>query len=65
MLWLIDNGLGQLAADSVIYYGHKEQFCFGWRKPLSAGEVSRLLDVISEFALPYEIKCEGGRPLSG
>lgn len=61
-LWLMDNGV---SLGNVIFYTHTERFSFGWRKPLSAGEVTRLLDVIGEFPFPYNIKCDDGRTLSG
>lgn len=64
-MWLIDNGLGQLAANNVIFYDHTGRFGFGWRKPLGAAELSVLLDQISEFGWPYDIKTEDGRELSG
>lgn len=48
-----------------IYYSHTDTHAFGWRKALSAGEVSVLLDAISEFPFPYKIECEDGRTLQG
>lgn len=42
--------------DNLIYYSHKNQFCFGWRNKLSDDEASKILDVISEFQYPYIIK---------
>lgn len=60
--WLMDNGIN---TDNVIYYGHTNIFCFGWRgNGISKELESDLLDVISEFPFPYEIKCEDGRKLS-
>lgn len=64
-VWLMDRGFAQMAADNVIYYDHAGKFGFGWRKPLSESEVSAVLDVISEFCWPYEIKCADGRKLEG
>lgn len=57
--------LGRLASENVIYYSHTGRFSFGWRKPLSGIELSDVLDVISEFSFPYDIKCEDGHTLSG
>lgn len=57
-LWVFDNVPNLLP--NMIYYSHIETFCFGWRTPLTDAEVSQLLDVISEFPFPYEIKAEDG-----
>lgn len=62
---LIELGLGVLAMENVIYYEHTGRFGFGWRQPLSAIELSTVLDVISEFSFPYDIKTADGRTLSG
>ncbi len=62
MLWLLDNGFN---VDNVIFYSHTGVFSFGWRRPLGENEVSRLLDVISEFPFPYEIKRKDGKTLEG
>lgn len=56
LLWLWDKGL---SLDNVIYYSHTGTFSFGWRSPVSESVKSRILDVISEFPFPYEIKSEG------
>lgn len=61
-LFLLDHGW---RLDNVIYYDHIPEFCFGWRKPLEPGEVSRLLDFISEFPFPYRIKRTDGDDLEG
>lgn len=55
MLWLWDKGF---SLDNVIYYSHTGKFGFGWRSPLSDVVASKLLDIISEFPFPYEIKSE-------
>lgn len=60
--WLLDQGL---QVDNVIYYSHTGRFCFGWRQCVSESVVSAILDVISEFPYPYDIKCADGRKLSG
>lgn len=63
MLWLMDHGVN---VSNVIFYDHTGRFSFGWRKPLSEGEVSILLEAIgSEFPFPYDIKCDNGRTMSG
>lgn len=47
--------------DNAIFYNHTGRFCFGWRKPLSAGEKAALLEAIgSEFPVDYDIKSEPG-----
>ena len=61
-LWLFDRGHD---VENVIYYAHKFTVCFGWRARLSAAEASEILDFISEFPWPYELKCADGRTLSG
>lgn len=61
--FLMDRGI---RLNNVIYYDHTARFCFGWRKPLSEGELSTLLSALgAEFPSPYDIKCEDGRTLSG
>ncbi len=61
-LWLLDNGIN---VDNVIYYDHIGQFCFGWRKPVDDELRSELLNIISEFRWPYEIRCANGDKLQG
>lgn len=62
MLWLLDHGV---KIDNVIFYDHTGRFCFGWQSPVSPEVRSQLLDVISEFPFPYDIKCDDGKKLSG
>lgn len=62
MLWLLDHGL---KIDNVIYYKHTGKFCFGWSKPITDEEKSKILGIISEFLWPYEIKCADGKKLEG
>lgn len=61
-VWLIDHGIN---TSNVIFYPYTGRFGFGWRQPCSAEFVSALLNVISEFSFPYDIKCADGRTLSG
>lgn len=61
-LWLMDKGL---KTDNVIFYEHSGVFSFGWRKPVCAEVVADILEVISEFDYPCEIKCDDGRTLTG
>lgn len=61
MIWLLDHGMN---IDNVIYYKHTGKFCFGWRKPVDQSVLSALLDIISEFRWPYDIKTHDGRTLS-
>lgn len=61
LLWLIDHGIN---TDNVLFYKSRCRFSFGWRKPLSAGEVDTLQAALgSEFSFPYEIKTESGRTI--
>lgn len=62
--WLLDHGL-QAVVDNAIYYSHTGRFGFGWRQGVSESVESALLDALSEFPLPYDIKCADGRTLSG
>lgn len=62
-LWLLENA--PFIYDDWIYYDHTGRHCFGWRSPLNSALVSSLLDVITEFPFPYDIKCADGRELSG
>lgn len=62
MLWLLDRGL---STENVIYYSHTRRFSWGWQSALDASTCSHLLDLISEFPYPYELKCADGRTLSG
>lgn len=61
--WLLDNAPGMFG--NCIFYSHTGRWSFGWNKKLSAGEVSALLDVVTEFPFPYDIECDDGRKLSG
>lgn len=62
-LWLLDHGI---PSRHVIYYWHTGRFCFGWRgNGLDPEIVADILDVISEFRWPYDIKVSDGRTLSG
>lgn len=60
-LWWLDRGFN---TDNLIYYKHTDMFAWGWRSAVSDSERSRLLDVISEFPFPYEIRCVDGKILS-
>ncbi|KAF0123956.1 MAG: hypothetical protein FD152_3178 [Xanthobacteraceae bacterium] len=62
MLWLMDRGI---RTDNVIFYSHTGRFCFGWRKPVGGAVLAELLNIMSEFPAPYDIKTEDGRTLSG
>lgn len=63
-LWVLDN-LGYRWLGNVIFYDHTGRASFGWYKPLQVDELSALLDKVSEFPFPYDIKCADGRTLSG
>lgn len=62
MLWLHDHGI---RTANIIFYSHTGRFCFGWRDKADPEFVSALLEVVSEFPFPYDIKCHDGRTLSG
>jgi hypothetical protein len=57
MMWLWDHGV---SLDNVIYYEHTGKFSFGWRSPVAAEVKSKLLDLLTEFPFPYEIKAADG-----
>lgn len=61
-LWFMDRGI---KTDNLIYYNHTGRFCFGWRSAVDDELRAALLDVVSEFPFPYDIKCSDGRTLSG
>jgi hypothetical protein len=64
--WLFDKGELPLSIlSNVIFYNHTGRACFGWRDKMSAADVSSVLEIISEFPWPYDIKCADGRTLSG
>jgi hypothetical protein len=60
-LWL----LGRNMKLDPIFYSHTRRFCFGWIQPLAPNETDRLLEVISEFPWPYDIKTTDRGTLSG
>lgn len=60
--WLMDLGINPSLA---IFYTHTGRFGFGWNRPVDAELLSTLLDCISEFPFPYDIKTVDGRTLSG
>jgi len=59
--WLMDNGIN---TDNVIFYSHTGRFSFGWLRPIDDGLKDLLLEAISEFPFPYDIKCADGKTLS-
>lgn len=60
--WLLDHGVRKSMA---IFYTHTGRFGFGWSRPVPAEVLAELLEIISEFPFPYDIKCADGRTLSG
>lgn len=56
-VWLLDRGVN---IDNCIYYSHTSKFSFGWRQPVSDAVKDKLLDIISEFPFPYDIKTTSG-----
>lgn len=52
-LWLLDRGL---LTDNVIYYGHQETFCFGWRNPMSDAVKAELEKQLADFPFNYSFK---------
>lgn len=61
-LWLLDR---REPIENVIYYNHTGLFCWGWREPLTSEAVSHVLEFISEFPYPYQIKQAKGPILEG
>lgn len=61
--WVLDHFPNLIG--NWLFYSHSGRHCFGWRTPLDAAALSALLDAISEFPFPYEIKCADGRTLTG
>lgn len=61
--WLLEHVPGVDA--NAIYYSHTGRWGFGWREPIGGVLLSDLLDAISEFPFPYDIKTTDGRTLSG
>ena len=61
-LWFMNRGI---RTDNMIFYTHTGRFSWGWRTPVSADLLSHLLDVVTEFPFPYDVKCADGRMLSG
>lgn len=61
--WILDHCPGVF--ENWLYYEHTGRHCFGWRTPLDAETASHLLDLISEFPFPYDIKRADGPTLSG
>jgi hypothetical protein len=61
-IWWMERGI---PTDNLIYYDHKPLWCFGWRHPVGPELLARILDVISEFGQPYQIKTTDGRSLEG
>ena len=61
-LWFMDRGI---RTDNLIFYDHTGRFCFGWRQPVDDELRSAVLDVVSEFPFPYDLKLADGRTLSG
>lgn len=53
LTWLLRR---KYPISNVIYYDHTGIFSFGWRNKLSPEEASTILDFISEFPYPYELK---------
>lgn len=60
MLWSWERGYD---LENILFYSHTQRFGFGWRSPLSAAIVSKLLDDITEFPFQYTITCDDGRKL--
>jgi hypothetical protein len=62
-IWCMDHGV---KTDDLIFYSHTGRFCFGWRgKGIDKEIESLILDAISEFPFPYDLKTADGRTLSG
>lgn len=45
-----------LDISNLIYYDHKDTFCFGWRAPIDTKTASKIKDALSGYGFTYEIK---------
>lgn len=52
--WLLDNGIIEL--NNLIYYNHRDIFCFGWRNKLTKKEAEKIKRKIAKF--PYAVEFE-------
>jgi hypothetical protein len=52
MVWLLEHGVQQ----SAIYYSHLRRFGFGWDHPVDPAVKPELIQQLSEFPFPYDIK---------
>lgn len=58
--WLVDQDLEHLERN-MIYYRHKNEFCFGWLKPFSKNEAAALeTGALLRFPFPFTVKHQGG-----
>ncbi len=55
MIWLLDHGL---TIENWIYYDHQNEFCFGWRNPVSKEVVDAVSEILKQFPYKYTIKGE-------
>lgn len=53
LLWLLDHGV---SIENVIYYEYRDAFCFGWRTAVDEDVASALIEKLTDFPFPYEIK---------
>jgi len=51
--WLLDNNIN---TDNCIYYEHKDEFCFGWRTPLSKDVAAKLETALIKFPYHFTLK---------
>jgi len=49
-LWLIDN---DIHIDNIIYYSHRDKFCFGWKTSYNEEEETKLRARLSNFPYKY------------
>lgn len=61
--WLLEHVPG--VDSNAIYYAHTGRWGFGWRTPVGGDLLDQLLEEISEFPFPYDIKTTDRGTLSG
>jgi len=53
MIWLLDRDIN---TENCIFYGHKNEFCFGWRAPLAVDAELALREKLADFPYDYAVK---------
>jgi len=53
LFWLVEN---YISIDNVIYYSHKNEFCFGWKTVYSTKEETEIRKKLKSFPYKYYFK---------